>query len=100
MSSTHMLLLHPAMRETHSATLARPDVTTSIGDAVAVGGAEIIHDQFLYPSCKGLNANLTNVDGNIRVIAIIICLSNRKVLDVRIFFGSNTCRARHKVWEQ
>ena len=84
------------MRKTHPATIARPVVVTQICNCVAVFCVEIIDKQFLNPSSKCFNSNLANVDDN--VILVIVLGSARKVLDMLIFVGSNTCRARHQIF--
>ena len=88
-------LAMPTMRETHPATLARPEVATQIGDFVDVFCAETIEKQFLNPRSKCFNSNLTDVNDN--VIVVIVRGSDQKVLDMRIFFGSSAWRARHQV---
>ena len=68
------------MGETHSATLAGPEIAAPIGDLVAMFIAEIVDEHFLNARGKGFDANLANVDSNI--VIVIVCGTVRKVLDV------------------
>ncbi len=70
-------------------------ITTPIGDSVDVCGAEIIHEQFLNPSCKDLNANLADVDRNITIIIVHLFLPSYTFL-----FGKYlTCKYfRRQYW--
>jgi hypothetical protein len=82
------------MGETDPATLAIPEIAAPIGDLVAMFIAEIVDEHFLNPRGKGINTNLTNVDDNI--VIVIVCRTVRKVLDVRVLLGRNSCRAHHQ----
>jgi hypothetical protein len=81
--------------ETHDpATLARPEIAAPIGDPVAMFFAEIVDEHFLNPRGKGIDTNLADV--NSAIVIVIVCGTVRKVLDVRVLLGSNSCRAHHQ----
>ncbi len=82
------------MGETHPATLAGPEIAAPIGGLVAMCFAEIVDEHFLNPRAKGIDTNLANVDSNL--VIVIVCGTVRKVLDVRVFLGRNSCRAHHQ----
>ncbi len=82
------------MGETHSATLARPEMAAPIGDLVAMFFAEIVNQHFLNQRGKGIDTNLAYVNSN--VVIVILCCTLRKVLDVQVLLGFNFCCAHHQ----
>ena len=80
------------MCESHPATIACPIIATPIGGLITVFCPDIVDKQFLDPIRKFWHTNLANVHHNI--IVVIVLSSSRKLMDMRITGGRNTCRAR------
>ena len=79
------------MCESHPVTIACPIIATPIGGLVTIFCPDIIDKQFLDPIHKFWHTNLANVD---RPIIVVIVRSTRKLTNMRIIGGRNTCRAR------
>ena len=79
-----------SMRKPESAALTRPKVTTPIGTGVAVLLPEMTHEQGLRLISESSHANFANANQD--VIKVIVSISIREVLDMRVICGGDCCR--------
>jgi hypothetical protein len=70
----------PAMNETMSITIARPESLTPVGGIIAVASSEILHQQALYSHSKLINADFTCIDHDVVIVVVNCNIGN--LLDV------------------